>query len=34
MMAEGKPPHPRFIDRRGIGLEDAADDNAIGEHRN
>jgi hypothetical protein len=31
-MPEGERPHPRFSDRRGIRLEDAADDNAFGKH--
>jgi hypothetical protein len=30
MMPKGERPHPRRADRRGVGLEDAADDGAIG----
>jgi hypothetical protein len=32
MVPEGQRPRPRRSDRRGIGLEDAADDGAIREH--
>jgi hypothetical protein len=32
VVAEGKRPHPWHSDRRGGGVEDAADHDAIGEH--
>jgi hypothetical protein len=32
MVTEGQRPHPSRTGRRRIGLEDAADDNAVGEH--
>jgi hypothetical protein len=32
VLAEGKRPHPWHSDRRGGGVEDAADHDAIGEH--
>jgi hypothetical protein len=32
MLPEGKRPHPRHSDRRGVGLEDATDDSTIAEH--
>jgi hypothetical protein len=32
VVPEGERPHPRRSDRRGDGVEDAADHNAVGEH--
>jgi hypothetical protein len=32
MMLEGQRPHPRRFDRGRIGLEDTADNDAIGKH--
>jgi hypothetical protein len=32
VIAEGQGPHPRASYRRGIGLEDTADNFAIGQH--
>jgi hypothetical protein len=32
VVPEGERPHPRRADRRCVGLEDAADDDAVGEH--
>jgi hypothetical protein len=32
VVAEGEHPYPRRSDRRGVGLKNAADNSAIGEH--